>query len=271
MDDLLSIFNSPQAIGLLQASSLMFARLLPVIYLTPILGGQLLPKRVRLSLIVLLTASMLPLFVPHPTQVKVLDTFDYVSLLAKEAIVGLTLAMIILLLFEAVATVGALIDLARGATIANVFDPLTQNQQSILATFFTQASVVLFMSVGGLRLLIKGLGESFQLLRPYDLLPAQLMGTAGAAEAVNLVADLFLLAFRLAAPAVAVLLLVDFALAIINRVSPQIQVYFLGMTTKGVIGLLVLFAGLGLTFEIIVTQFGDTLAGIRQWIVNAKA
>jgi type III secretion protein SpaR/YscT/HrcT len=265
MQEILNILTSPRMTGLLQAASLVFARLIPVIALTPVLGGQVLPRRVRVALSILFTLAMLPLFVPG-LDPKVIPTGEYGVLLAKEAVIGLTIATIVLMLFETVATIGALIDLARGATIANVYDPLTQNQQSILATFFTQTTIVLFMSVGGLRLLIKALAESFVLIRPADLLPAQLMGSAGAGEILGLVADLFMLAFRIAAPTIAVLLLVDFALSVINRVSPQIQVYFLGLTTKGVIGLMVVFAGLGLTFEILVAQFGNTLDTIRSWV-----
>ncbi|HSI35016.1 MAG: EscT/YscT/HrcT family type III secretion system export apparatus protein [Phycisphaerae bacterium] len=266
MNDFLRILEAPQLKGMGQSASLVFARLLPIIALTPVFGGQLLPRRVRLSLGILLTVVMVPLFVPRPGQVQVIPNDQYVVLLAKEAVVGLTIAIIVLMLFEAIAAFGALVDLARGATISNVFDPLTQNQQSILATFFSQAAVVLFMSVGGLRLLIKALGDSFVTLRPLDLLPAQLFGPGAVNEAAGLVADLFLLAVRLATPAMAVLLLVDFALAVINRVSPQIQVYFMGMTTKGVIGLMVIFVGLGLTFELLVDQFGAVLDTIRKWV-----
>ena len=57
--------------------------------------------------------------------------------------------------------------------------------------------------------------------------------------------------------------------ALINKVSPQIQVYFMGMTTKGVIGLIVVFAGLGLTFELLVDQFGAVLQTIRNWVTAA--
>ena len=71
---------------------------------------------------------------------------------------------------------------------------------------------------------------------------------------------------QLAVPAVAVLLLVDFGLAVVNRVSPQVQVYFLGMTAKGSIGLLVLLAGLGLTVDLVIGQMGSTLAAIQRWI-----
>ena len=63
----------------------------------------------------------------------------------------------------------------------------------------------------------------------------------------------------LGAPAIVVVVLLDFGLAVINRIAPQVQVFFLGMTVKGTLGILVVLLALGMTFELIVDQFGDLL------------
>jgi type III secretion protein T len=76
---------------------------------------------------------------------------------------------------------------------------------------------------------------------------------------------LFLLAVQLGAPAVVVLLLTDFALGTINRVSPQIQVFFLGMTGKGSIGLIIVLLGLGLFSDLVISHFGSMIAAMHEW------
>ena len=49
--------------------------------------------------------------------------------------------------------------------------------------------------------LFRALGDSFVLLRPHDLLPAAVFAPNAAGSAINLVADLFVLAFQLVAAA----------------------------------------------------------------------
>ncbi len=268
MDDIQKFFFSPQIKGVIQYAFLIFARLTPIIAFSPVLGGQTLPKRVRMGLGFFLTMALVPMFIHNPEQVTVQPQGLYLLLLGKEALVGLSLSLILLVLFETVASMGALVDLARGATMANVLDPLTQNQQSILAVFFTQVAIVLFLSVGGLQILIRVLGESFVILKPTELIPLRLFGPQATTEVIGLVGDLFMIAFKLGAPTVVVLVLVDFGLGVINRVAPSIQVYFLGMTTKGCVGLLVLFGGIALTYDLLVEQFGRGLHTIHEWVTT---
>ena len=45
-------------------------------------------------------------------------------------------------------------------------------------------------------------------------------------------------ALGFAAPVLAALFLADLALGVVNRVSPQIQVYFIGMPLKALLGVL---------------------------------
>ncbi|HEY7120816.1 MAG TPA: flagellar biosynthetic protein FliR, partial [Tepidisphaeraceae bacterium] len=229
MDEFRRFLEIPGLKGAAQIGSLLFARLLPVIVFTPVFGGQTVPRRFRFGLAFLFAVALLPAF--YPSFEQVIAPGEYGVLLAKEAVVGMTLSLFVLILFETLSAVGALIDLSRGATLANVLDPMTQNQQSILAVFFTQLALVLFLSIGGVQILMRALADSFILLGPRQLIPTSLVGPAATSEAIGLVGDLFLLAFRMAAPAVIVVFLLDFALGVINRVAPQIQVYFLGLTT----------------------------------------
>jgi flagellar biosynthetic protein FliR len=263
MDPLSQLIAMPALRGGAQIAGLLLARLLPIIVLTPVFGGQTMPRRLRMGIAIAFTGALLPSFMP--LFARTIVPMDYVVLLAKEGAVGLILALFIQIMFESVASVGALIDLARGATLANVFDPLTQDQQSILAALFTQFAIVLFVSIGGMQLLFRTLAETFVLLPPLQLLPAGEFGPAGTATPIALVSSLFLLAVQLGAPAVVVLFLTDFALGVINRVAPQIQVFFLGMTGKGSIGLIVVLLGLGMFTDLTISHFATFVAAMRDW------
>lgn len=267
MEALLRILDLPGLMGAAQMGGLLFLRLLPLVAFTPVFGGPALPQRLRMGLTLVLTAALLPAFAVDFAQQ--IAWHRYAALAAKEALVGFTLAFFVLILFETLATFGALVDLARGATIANVLDPLTQQQQSILATFFTQLAVVLFLTLGGHRLLLAAVGRSFALLRPVDLLPAALWGPAATGELIALVAELFLIAIQLAAPVIVVLFLLDFALGIMNRVAPQMEVFFFSMTIKGGLGLLLILLSFAFLLEQFTAQFAHFLELLQQWVTRA--
>lgn len=263
MDPLSQLISMPALRGGAQIASLLLARLFPLFLITPIFGGQTMPRRLRLGIAIGFTAGLLPPFIPHFS--KTIPAADYLILLAKEAAVGLILAFFVQILFETVAAVGALVDLARGATLANVFDPLTQDQQSILSALFTQFAIVLFISIGGMQVLFHAFAETFVLIPPLKFISLHHFGPDAASTPISLLSSLFLIAVQLGAPAVVVLLLTDFALGVINRVSPQIQVFFLGMTAKGSIGITVVLIGLSLFTDLVITHFATFLTAMRTW------
>ncbi len=253
----------PALRGGAQIGALLLARLLPMMVLTPVFGGQTMPRRLRLGLAVAFTAGLLPPF--YPLFSRTIPPIEYGILLAKEAVIGLILAFFIQIMFETVSTVGALVDLARGATLANILDPLTHDQQSILAALFTQFAIVLFISIGGMQILFHGFAETLVLLPPLKLIPVRQVGPEGTATPIALISSLFLVVVQLGAPAVVVLLLTDFALGVINRVSPQIQVFFLGMTAKGSIGIAIVLIGMGLFTDLVITHFATILNAMHNW------
>jgi flagellar biosynthetic protein FliR len=82
---------------------------------------------------------------------------------------------------------------------------------------------------------------------------------------IRLTASLFIVAIQLVAPALIAIFLVDIALGIINRVAPQIQVFFLSMTIKPLIGILMIF----LVLQLIVSQMERFLLDIVGYVKDA--
>ncbi|MFQ5590771.1 MAG: flagellar biosynthetic protein FliR, partial [Phycisphaerae bacterium] len=155
MHDILEIIDEllrhPLVIGGFQISALVLARLLPVIVFTPMFGGQAIPARVRFGLAVVVSLGFLPGFLP--TGPVAGSTGTYIILVAKEAVVGLTLAMYVLVLFQSIAAAGSLVGLSGGTTSSVVHDPYAGGQQSVIGNFKMQFAIVLFLTLGGHRVL----------------------------------------------------------------------------------------------------------------------
>lgn len=229
------------------AALLLFCRTAPLVVFTPLLGGEVAPKRFRVALSLLLTLVLVPVYLPHCAFPMAQNAV--VAIVAKELLIGISLALVVKMLFAMLGATGALMDTARGSTMANSNDPLEREQGSLLSTFFRYTLVLVFVVSGGYELLLRAFCESFETLPPGAELPPRLQGSEAIWLFAQLLAQLFVTAMRIAAPVMAVMLLVDAALGLLNRVAPQIQVFFLGMTIKSTLALVVLLLTLVTVFD----------------------
>ena len=70
-------------------------------------------------------------------------------------------------------------------------------------------------------------------------------------------AAVFTIGLQLAAPALIALLLTDLFFGIINRVAPQVNVFFLSMPVKMLVGILVVLIALPIIAPRMVYYFGE--------------
>lgn len=226
---------------------LVFLRVVFLVTMTPLFGGQGTPARFRLGVALVLAICLAPVvdraFLVEPASL------DLVVDVAREAVIGLTMAVFVRILFEMIGAVGALIDVARGATMMQMYDPLSRAQQTPLGLFHSVVAITLFFAIDGHHLLIDALAASLEVAPPGTPLPGHFVGGAAVLELVSLFADLFVLVVQMAMPVIVVMLVVDVALGMIDRVAQGVQVFFLGMGLKGFAALTIVFLSIGLVME----------------------
>jgi flagellar biosynthetic protein FliR len=238
-------------------AALVTARLMPVIYLVPYLGGQAVPQPVKMGIAMALTVLVYPAVWQTGAAGELPDGALMIgALVTKELAIGMMLGFVAALAFEALRVAGQLIDGARGQTMATAFVPQLKTQTSVSAEFLYQLGIVMFLITGGHRLFLGALVKSYVILPPQSF-PA----IGGRLDTivftiVRLSADAITLGVLLAFPVVAAILLANLTLALINKAAPQINVFFLGMPLKAVLGVAVLMFGL----RIVVDQFVEQAA-----------
>ena len=221
----------------------ILARVGAAVWIAPFLGGRLVPAAVRVGVALALGLIMLPQLLPNapPAVSPILG----LAIVTKEALVGAALGFVVGLVFWAAEAAGRLSDTVRGATLAEALIPQTGARSSPLGDLFFQLTVVLFIVLGGHRVFITALAASYEVL-PLAAFP-QAQGLHGFALLCGrLTADLLLLALALAAPVVAALFLADLTLGLINRFAPQINVFFLAMPAKALLGIGAVVLSVGL-------------------------
>ncbi|HEY0049052.1 MAG TPA: type III secretion system export apparatus subunit SctT [Pyrinomonadaceae bacterium] len=237
--------QSPQAFLVL--FGLSFARFISFIVIVPFFGGQVVPSQVKVATATALVIITYPsLLAELPTDGSPLGfgAIGFVGLLAKEVFVGFTLGFVASLVFEAVAVAGRIADFQRGSTMAELFSPQLQERVSELGQFQLQLAIVIFLTTGAHRFFISALVRSFEFI-PATRFPQIEAGWTPAAEFMTVVTGSVLsIGVQLAVPVVVTLLLTDLFFGLINRVAPQINVFFLSMPVKMWVGIFVVLIAL---------------------------
>ena len=231
-------------------AALVTARLVPVVYLVPYLGGQVMPQPVKMGIAMALTVMVYPaVWQTGAAGALPSGALEIAALVTKELVVGLMLGFVAALAFEALRVAGQLIDGARGQTMATAFVPQLKTQASVSAELLYQLGVVMFLVTGGHRLFLSALVKSYVIVPPQHFPELGARLEAITFGIIRLTADAIILGVLLAFPVVAAILLANLMLALINKAAPQINVFFLGMPLKAVLGVGVLLLGLRIVVD----------------------
>jgi flagellar biosynthetic protein FliR len=149
----------------------------------------------------------------------------------KEALVGLSLGFVAILIIYTVQVAGAFIDFQMGFLIANLVDPQTGAQIPIIGNLKFFLTLLFLLSIDAHHLLIEGVIRSYHLV-PVDQYFIAIGSGPTAWLVTHVFADMFLSALQLALPIVGALFLVDVSLGILARTVPQINVFIVGLPLK---------------------------------------
>lgn len=211
---------------------LVFTRVGAAILAMPGLGGTVIPVQVRLLMVLAISFLVVPLvsatLPAAPSNVPAL-----VILLVQEVMIGAFLGLIAQAMMIALNIAGTFISMQ--ASLANVFinDPISQQQSNLLPGFFANIALVLIFVTDLHYLMLDAVFDSYLLFRPGSALPtgdlAQLM--------IQTVGHSFALGIQLAGPVVVFGLLFNSSLAVVNRLMPQMQVFFVALPLQVLGGL----------------------------------
>ena len=261
--------QSPQAFLVLVG--LAFARLLAFLVVVPFFGGAAVPARVKVATATAFVVIVYPsLAAGLKGEALGFGPVGFIGLLAKEAFVGFTLGFVASLVFEAVQVAGRVIDFQRGSTLAELFAPQLQTRVSELGQFKLQLAIVIFLAIGAHHFFIGSLLRSFEVVPALNF-PHPQPGWSPAAEFMTRVTGGVLsVGVQLAAPAMIALLFTDLFFGIVNRVAPQINVFFLSLPVKMAVGLLVVLAALPLFRDRYIYYFKESYKAF-EYVIRALA
>ena len=232
---------------------LVFFRVVSMLWFVPLLSSQLISITFKAS-ISLLTAFLLYSTVPVAAPVDAFATpYLFLVLVFKEVVIGITVSFIVRILFASVTVAGDIISLQAGLSFARLIDPFTMNQTSILEQILNTLAIMIFFSVDAHYSIFRTLAASFRELP---------IGTAAIREPlityiISSTAKIFSIGFKIGAPIIVTLFLVELSLGMFARMIPQVNVFIEGVPIKILIAMLVLTFSLAFIAPVIAGLFKD--------------
>lgn len=254
--DLARLFELPQH-GVLVFLLLLF-RFSAMMGTAPIFSNVQVPVRIRVSLAMMTALVVLPLQLARTPRLDIPDPGALFLAILGETAMGLILGFVTMLIIHAIQFAGYMIGLQMGFGMDQVYDPNSGGQVTSLSLFLTAIATVSFLLIDGHHWLLLAINKSLDVvpLGTFTMTPHVME------QMMNAYDGMLTIVFTLLLPILGILMLAEMALAIMNRVMPQMNVFVAGFPVKIGLGILSIFLGLPL-----MTAFFDDL--FVRWIRQA--
>jgi flagellar biosynthetic protein FliR len=234
----------------------LFCRIGGCLMIAPGFSSAQIPPQVRLFVALAVTLTLTPLLLERvPSLALGDDPIITLKVVVVESFIGATigfLARIFYLALEGLAT-GAATMLGFASPFG--FEVESDETMAPLATLISFAAIALLFAVDLHWELLRGLVAS------YDVVP--IGGDFNSRLALKQVADAlgesFRLTLRIVSPYVMYALVVNLALALINRLTPQIQIFFVATPFVAAGGLVLLYFTIKPAIDAFLVGFGGWL------------
>jgi len=237
----------------IQSFFLCFARIMALLAAIPAFTGNQIAGRIKIGLAMITALLLFPVMAPYTPQAPFSMAWFGV-LLVNEVLIGTLLGLVTQMVFAAVSFGGTVIGYQMGFAAANIFDPQTSQQLSLMSQLANILAMLVFLSLDMHHFFFRAIIESFALLPP-----GLLDFSHGAVEhLMQQASSMFVLGVKFSAPVLALLLLTSMVLGILARVFPQLHVFMLAFPLNIGIAFVVISLTFSATFFILRREF-DTM------------
>jgi flagellar biosynthetic protein FliR len=219
----------------------------------PFFGSPQVPPLAKAGL-ALSVALVLSPVAPVPAEAIPRSTGDFLLVVAGEIVLGAILGLAVRMLMTSVQIMGQLIGFQMGFAVANVLDPVSGVQASVLAQFAFLITILVMFSINAHHYFFRALADSFTLV-PVGQVN---LGQDLFQQVMDAASRMFSLAVRLGAPVIAALLFTDVIMGILAKTVPQMNILMVGFPIKITVGMFFL----SLTMTLIIPMLADIFEDI---------
>ncbi|MCR4744374.1 MAG: flagellar biosynthetic protein FliR [Lachnospiraceae bacterium] len=232
---------------------LVFMRVSCFVYAAPFFGTTNVPRRVKAGL-----AFFLALLIFHfvlPREDLVYNTvLGYGLLVIEEASCGLLIGFMTNICMQIVLFTGALTDMDIGLSMVSLFDPVSRTQTGFTGTFYQYAILLILLASNFHHYILKAFVASYEKIPVGHVI---FDGERLYALVLKFLRDAFLIGFEIFLPVFGAMLVMNVVLGIMAKVSPQMNMFAVGIQLKILFGLAVMYISITLLPGIADYIFGE--------------
>lgn len=250
----------PDPVYLLHAAAIFF-RAGAFLLILPLFGRPV-PVIVRTSVALILVMVSLPISEPAAALEIPGHWSGLIFVAIRESFIGFTLGFGVSVVFYICQVAGQLISMQIGLMQSNLFNPLINEQETVLGTGMTMLAILLIFILDVHHLIILGF------VRSLSIAPAGISSFNGASaeQVVAGIGKIFLISTQMAAPLIAVNYIVTLAFAILGRAVPTMNVLILSFGVRIFAGISVLILVFVVLVQFLLSEIHDTPERMLQFL-----
>ncbi|SFB66844.1 flagellar biosynthetic protein FliR [Butyrivibrio sp. YAB3001] len=238
------MLNYSFSYGDLEIFLLILVRIASFVFVCPFFGGNQTPNLVKIGFSLILSIMLygaVPFSAPHYNTI-----IGFTVIVLKEVMAGLLIGLAVQLCNMIASFAGTIVDMQIGLSMVSMFDNNTNSQVTITGNLYSQVLTMMLIASGMYRYILKALVDTFRLI-PIN---GAVIHSDRLMESILLfLEDYVVIGFRICLPIFIITFITNVTLGILAKVSPQMNMFAVGIQIKIIIGLLIMF--------ITVTMLGD--------------
>ncbi len=242
-----------------QSFILILMRVAPILFMMPVLNSSSFPVQVKAGISLIVSLILLPL-APIPPRFLPSEPYQFAFLMAGELMMGFILGLSIKIVLAGIQMGGELIGFQMGFSMASVIDPQSGMDTTVLSQFIYLLGLFIFLSIDGHHWFFRALSQSFSLLGPGEIH----LGRGLYQHMLNLAGKMFVIAIKMVAPVMAVLIFTQIALGILAKAVPQVNILLTSFPLTIALGLLFL----GFSIDLFLPYFKSLLEESSKGLVS---
>ena len=221
---------------------LIFTRVSCFVFIAPFFSMKNTPAVVRIG-ISFFTALLLYQALTPAQAVVYGSVLEYAIIVMKEAVTGLLIGFGANICTSIVNFSGSIADMEIGLSMATLMDPTTRESTSITGVYYQYALMMMMIASGMYRYFFGALADTFTLI-PVN--GSVFHGDSLVDSMLMFLSDYIIIGFRIVLPVFCVTLLLNAILGVLAKVSPQMNMFAVGIQLKILVGLSVMFLTVGM-------------------------
>lgn len=215
---------------------LILVRISCFVYAAPFFSMSNVPRTVKVGFCVFVS-YLLYNAVDH-NEVVYNSLLGYAAIVAKEALTGFLIGWGAQICTSVTSFAGSIADMEIGLSMVSLLDPATKQQATFTGVFYQYMFTLLMIISGLYQYLLRALVDTFTLI---PINGAVFKTEALLSSILLFLADYVSIGFRIILPIFCAMIFLNCVLGVLAKVSPQLNMFAVGMQFKVLVGLGILF------------------------------